>query len=348
MLVELAQQIGIDPKKVSVSRGGIFHSPCPYCGGKDRFTILEKEGWYWCRQCKKGGDAIQFCRDFLGISFYDALRRVGRESETNWCSPFRSSVQSGFVPVKTEKPLSVWQSQARPFVSKCHQRMLADSNSLKKLLDRGFDRSSLERYQLGWNQDNQLDRRPDWGVELEFKANGKEKMLWLPRGIVIPYLNGNEVIKIKIRRADWHPDDEWPKYIEVTGSMKTPSIFGDEGSNFGILVESELDAMLIQQVAGDLCYSIAIGGCGKKPDQQAHRFLGNLSGILFSLDFDEAGKKVYEFWRSTYPKLRPWIVPRGKSPGDALKLGVDLREWIIDGLKDVFQQEVRDGRKRTR
>ena len=45
------------------------------------------------------------------------------------------------------------------------------------------------------------------------------------------------------------------------------------------------------------------------------------------------GKKAYKFWRDTYPHVQPWPVPRGKSPGDAFKEGVNLRLWIEAGLK---------------
>jgi hypothetical protein len=33
-----------------------------------------------------------------------------------------------------------------------------------------------------------------------------------------------------------------------------------------VIVEAELDAMLIQHYAADLCCCMAIGGAGKKPD----------------------------------------------------------------------------------
>lgn len=56
--------------------------------------------------------------------------------------------------------------------------------------------------------------------------------------------------------------------------------------------------------------------------------------FLFALDFDDAGKKMYQFWKQTYPQLKSWPVPIAKSPGDAFKAGMDLRQWILLGLKD--------------
>jgi hypothetical protein len=39
MLLGLVHQMGINPKRVSSTKGGEYKSPCPSCGGKDRFTI---------------------------------------------------------------------------------------------------------------------------------------------------------------------------------------------------------------------------------------------------------------------------------------------------------------------
>ncbi|MES2344647.1 MAG: primase-helicase zinc-binding domain-containing protein [Chlamydiota bacterium] len=65
-LLHFAQELGISPKRIASTCGGEYHSPCPKCGGKDRFIIWKETGRYWCRQCDLKGDSIQFCRDFFG------------------------------------------------------------------------------------------------------------------------------------------------------------------------------------------------------------------------------------------------------------------------------------------
>jgi hypothetical protein len=60
---------------------------------------------------------------------------------------------------------------------------------------------------------------------------------------------------------------------------------------------------------------MALGGAGKKPDLATHNILKTASNLLFALDFDEAGRKAFQFWRSTYPTLRAWPVPIEKSEG---------------------------------
>lgn len=70
---------GTTLKKVANTSGSEYAGPCPWCGGKDRFRAWLKEGRYWCRQCNRKGDAIQFLMDFCGLNFRDACRAVGRE-----------------------------------------------------------------------------------------------------------------------------------------------------------------------------------------------------------------------------------------------------------------------------
>ncbi|MDY7038361.1 MAG: helicase, partial [Thermodesulfobacteriota bacterium] len=68
-----------EPRKVSAAKGGEYQSACPGCGdggkGKksNRFHVWPEanhgEGSYWCRQCGRAGDLIQFLRDFEGFGY---------------------------------------------------------------------------------------------------------------------------------------------------------------------------------------------------------------------------------------------------------------------------------------
>ncbi|MCY3975357.1 MAG: hypothetical protein OXF02_07445 [Simkaniaceae bacterium] len=57
-----------------------YASACPKCGGDDRFVLWPFKGRcgrFWCRRCYYKGDGINFCRDQLGDSFGQALKRLG-------------------------------------------------------------------------------------------------------------------------------------------------------------------------------------------------------------------------------------------------------------------------------
>jgi DNA primase len=102
------------------------------------------------------------------------------------------------------------------------------------------------------------------------------------------------------------------------------------------VVESELDAILIHQEAGDLVGVVAMGSAQAKPDRETHEHLARSSRILLCLDADEAGARAARrFWRPTYGdgKVRRWPVPLGKDPGEALGKGLSVRAWIEAGLQ---------------
>ena len=137
-----------------------------------------------------------------------------------------------------------------------------------------------------------------------------------------------ELSKLKIRRSDWKVGDKLPKYVEISGSMQSPSVYGEAKSQPIVVVESEIDAILLQQCAGDLCCSMALGGASKRPDADGHRLLVNAPLIVFSLDVDSAGAVAYRWWKEVYPRVKLCPPPIGKSPGDAFLHGIDLRGWI--------------------
>lgn len=332
-LLELVSELNLVSRRSSVTKGGEYHSACPGCGGKDRFILWPEQGRYWCRQCDKKGDTIQFCRDFLGMDYRSACAKAGIEPKKMEVSSYSLPFRQEFSPEPAGIPSEIWQKKAKEFALLCHDSLLKNDEAIQLLSKRGLSLSTIREFCLGWNPMMYSIPLNEWDLPVSLKEDGKERRLWLPKGIVIPVILNGAVIKLKIRRNDWHMEDHLPKYVEVSGSMKCPAVYGHMELNTILVVEAELDAILIQQHASDLCCCMAIGGAGKKPDLDSDRLLRRVDRILFSLDFDEAGKKAYKFWRSTYAKLKPWPAPKGKSPGDACVDGVDLRHWVESGIR---------------
>jgi len=334
-LIELAQECGVRPIKVASTEGGEYHSACPICGGKDRFIIQplwKGKGRYYCRQCDRKGDAIQFCREFLGMDYRSACAKVGEEPKTTF-SPRRSE-RVIFMPEITPLPPHTWQEKAKHFMVASHQQLMRDIEGVQLLKNRGFSVETMRSFSLGWNPSDLFFSYSEWGLPPAFHEDNREKKLHIPRGIVIPAMRDSEVIKLKIRCISSSPGEQpQKKYSQVPGGMKSPALYGTAGKSAIVLVESELDAMLVIQQAGDMCSCMAICGSTNKPDSVSDTILKKASLVLFALDFDEAGKKAYQFWKSTYPNLKPWPVPSEKSPGDAHLVGYSLREWILNGLK---------------
>lgn len=71
ILAQLSINVPNDPKK---------HSPCPICGGKDRFRFDDRDGhgsWF-CNQCEPhAGDGFKLVMNSKVLAFPEALTTVG-------------------------------------------------------------------------------------------------------------------------------------------------------------------------------------------------------------------------------------------------------------------------------
>lgn len=357
MIEQLVQQRGLKAVKVAGTHGGEYACPCPACGGKDRFRFWPAQGeggtWY-CRQCGKGGDCIQFLRDFEGLSYAEACRRLGRERAPLPTSimPRRERARE-WTPAEASLPCPAWREHAAKLLDYAHQRLLDDDVQLMRLAMRGIERVAVERYRLGWlpgekGKDGYHRDRGAWGLPPETNARGRKKSLWIPSGLVIPALDDDgAVLRLRIRRdeearARFGAD---MKYVVVPGSSMRPLLLRPEARAF-VVVESELDAIACAaaaEAAGLDVGAFAAGTSLGRPDTVAHAVLRRALCILVALDFDQpdaqgqrAGARGMPFWAQTYRTARRWPVPSGKDPGDAVREGWNIADWLRIGLPPVF------------
>lgn len=320
---------GLTPEKATSTHDGEYHSHCPSCGETAKFTIYEKNNRYYCSQCQRRGDPLQYFRDFHALSYKEARRQLGKTPgktpHTQLWRPLPS-----FAPLTAELPNPVWQQQASNFVTSRHKRLLATPSALNFLFERGFTLGTMQTFCLGWNPTSLWVPRSTWGL-----AGHSNKKLLLPKGLVIPTFDptSQQLVKIRVRREDWEADT-LPKYVELSGGMKAPGIYGDPAGKPLVILESELDAMLVQQFAGDVCCPIALGSTSKRPDQLCHKLLTDAPLILFAIDVNQTGATAFRWWRKIYPGIIIWPPLAAKTPGDVLNMGGDLRRWVLDGVRE--------------
>ena len=106
-ILALLEEKNITTRRVSGNKGGEYHSSCPGCGGDDRFHTWPAQnngrGSWWCRKCGKGGDAIQFLREFSGMSFKDACSRLGiKKTAGNYRRSWKAAPVPPRQPAKKE------------------------------------------------------------------------------------------------------------------------------------------------------------------------------------------------------------------------------------------------------
>lgn len=326
-LIYLAQEAGLNPKFVAQTHGGEHHCACPKCGGKDRFILQPNRpqkncvGYYFCRQCKIFGDTIQFGKDFLNLPFNEAVLRAGGTQPERVLIPYKPTEDAPHLT--TSKTASeAWLTKATEFIEQAHSNLLLQADILASLERRGIPRNAVIKYKIGWHAETQ--HQSGWGTD---------KDVWLPKGIVIPLMKQEKVTGIKIRRADYKEGDTLGKYIVVAGGSDGFSIYGKiKGHAVLATVESELDAIALQNAVEDTCCTIAIGGNNKNPTFLVDHLARKAPHLLVIPDNDDGGMIMTTKWLGLYPHARIHKVPFGKDVGEAVQQGLQLREWLSSAI----------------
>ncbi len=357
-ILEAAGHVGLELKKVSSSKGGEWAGPCPSCGGTDRFRVWPADrgggGSYWCRQsgngCGAWGDLVQFLVDFCGYRYRDAFKAAGREMPENWRPSSGDPAghkreKQEYKPRVYETPVETWRMKAGAFLEKAREEIKKKEEALLYLERRGLDLGAVEGFGLGWfsgeNEKPCMFRpRESWGLPTVIKkSNGRKKMLWIPRGLVIPCFKNGEVYRIRIRRpAEDLTRETDSKYYIIPGSGMDAMGFNPDRKAF-VVVESELDGMLVARKAGSLAGVVALGAAQNKPGSSVYHRLQNALRVLVALDFDTPGMKAWNWWEKTFRNARYWPVPDGKDPGEAYEKGVNIKDWVSQGLPPAITMD---------
>lgn len=326
-ILELIQANAGQLQKQATTNGVEYTGACPWCGNQDRFSVWPEIGRYWCRTCGKTGDEIQYLIDRRGLSFKEACLLLGRHAGPRKHSPLSAPA---WLPAEAKAPREYWQMKARNFLTIAINTLWSkQAEPIRAWLkaEKGLSDATIKKSMLGYTPMDIDEPRCSWGLEPLLKG-GTEKSQWIPKGLVIPLIKNNKVIRLRIMRDN--PGDE-PHYVVISGSSSAPLIIG-QNKDAIVIVESELDSWLLSQEAGDLCTVVALGNAQAKPDIETDKLLQDALVILISLDKDDAWAKAsWSFWRDNYQAKR-WPTIKGKDASEARLKGLDLRTWIITGL----------------
>lgn len=328
-----------------------WEGPCPRCGGSKRCIAWIHQDIFKCRECDYKGDLITWLRDQEGLSCKDAHHRAGRDCHNSACPawdkcrgivtdlPRHNTSQTAIVPqpraivaaptTAPDQPQALWQQHAAKLADWAHDQLLANHDQLAYLESRGLDYGAVIRYRLGWIPADLYRPRAAWGLPAELRDNGQPKKLWIPVGITIPMYNGDQVHRIRIRRPVVQGGET--RYYWLPGSGNDTFTL-DRGHFAAVVVESDLDALLLDHLAGDIVNTVSLGTCSARPKGHTADMLKACPAILVALDSDQAGAAAFRWWRENYPQAERWPVIGGKDPGEAYQNSVDLRAWILAGL----------------
>lgn len=314
----------VDLTKTAGTKGGEYHGACPFCGGRDRLAVwpnAAKPGW-WCRQCEKGGDAIQYLRE-SGLSFADACAQLGQRLDSH-----TPRERPAVAPEACEPPCAAWRAAGAAFVL-WSQSQWQDAPRAY-LHSRGLTDKTIAAFGLGYNPAGRWAERAKWGIAPDTSADAKyPDRIWLPQGIVIPeYADGN-LWKIEIRQDN--PRDPDKRYKTITDSANV--LAGADSLQAGkpfMLVEGPIDWLAVSQAAGDLIGVGRVGTSGARRVRWLTR-LAQASTVLVALDADGPGDTASAYWLDALPNARRWR-PYYADPAQMLEDGADVRGWVLAGL----------------
>lgn len=341
---DLLQLIGHDVtlKRKGSTNGGEYAGPCPFCGGRDRFLVWPNHpdgGQWWCRKCDKTGDAIAYLVERGELTPSEAGRiRRGEDPARPW--PVKRTTSPAIPaprhPERLQPPGPEWQSAARDFVARCELALWAPGGerALAWLRGRGVTDDTIKTAGLGYHDADRYGDPAAWGLDRE--------SLWLPRGIVIPWVICGTLWRVNIRRPAGDPKYFSPAGF-VTGLYNADALTTTRPA---ILVEGEFDALTLGQVAGDVVTPVATGSTdgGRRP-----RWIAAMAicpEVLVAYDADDAGEKAAAWWTGVLSNGRRWR-PLWEDANAMQQAGADVRAWVMAALdpKPSEPSELAEARK---
>jgi DNA primase len=336
-------------KHVASTNGGEYAGSCPWCAGTDRFRVWPEDGEqgrYWCRMCGRSGDAITYVRERRGLSFQEACEVVGAveklDTSTRRGSAPRSSMPGDALPPAPPTPITLtppgetWQSQGRQFIQECEAALWSDDGgtALDWLRGRGLTDDTIRAAQLGFNGDDKYQSPETWGRPADAKR------IWLPRGIVIPWLVDGGLWRVNIRRPLPKGSDD-VKYIGPAGSSN--ALYGAEALSItkpAVLLEGEIDALSVQQCAGVLITAVATGSTGGARRTRWIAALALSPLVLVMFDSDKPGDEAAKYWCDMLPDAHRWR-PDWGDVNAMLQDGADIRALVSSGIEHYGASDVR-------
>ena len=217
-IIDVIAQYGIDLRR----SGSAFTGRCPFHTdhGRANLTAYPRSGRWVCFRCDARGDAIGFIQQIEGVSFREAVVRLG----------------GGFTPptvgrtkAASRKPAATRRATFRPIDTEVltaalelySNRLMAEQPALDYLGSRGFGRELLERERVGFAAGGELVPYLVWRG-LSAQRARRAGLLDADRREV---LHGRIVFaEVRQGRPVWfigrvlEPSPEVPRYLGLAGS----------------------------------------------------------------------------------------------------------------------------------
>ncbi len=316
-------------KRKASTGGGEWKGPCPFCGGKDRFSVQPYRpggGHWYCRGCDKHGDAITYIMERDRVAFKEAceMLRLDLPRETKSSNRVtmteRAKVRVEHDQVALTDPN--WARQASAFVQECLPNINgADTRGFQYWQHRGLTRDVIIEHELGFNP---RTIQAYWGAT----------KVWLPRSNVIPHKIQGRYWNIRLRRLDGDLNDGDSKYISPAGGAS--GLYRGDRLFFGctaVICEGEIDALSILVGAPDLVHRFALVPVATGSTTGARlldsiAWLAKADRVILAFDADSSGDQQANWWIERFHGRSVRLRPTQHDVNEMLQLGVDIEAWL--------------------
>lgn len=310
-------------------KGRWYFWPCPF--HQDRHPSLaatsDNDRWF-CFSCRRGGGQAAWYRDYRHTNLPASDKKP--LAATHFAS----------LPVETNQPPNeIWQIRAFTLIAEFQQKLWTMTGKPGRwhLYARGLKGLVIDPFQLGYNPYDRFEPLEDWGLE---PHSASERSVYIPAGVCIPWVIGDQVWKINFRRLG----DKTPKYMQIKGSRS--GLFGADtlkDHDIAFMVEGEFDALLLEQEAGDLIGVATLGSASSRNlDGRWLSYLLRCQRIVLVGDNDPAGLDWVKSIGSLSRRLCWTKVPAGKDITEYWRKGGDLKKWVAALLSEIHASQNRE------
>ncbi len=363
-------------RSVKLRRAGTnFLGLCPFHNEKTpSFNVSPARGTYHCFGCGAGGSAIRFVMEHDGLSFVEAVKRLGdaagiRIEEDVWDANAEAEAKQRALLLKANKEAAAWFH----LLLMKHQIATPAREYLKS---RGINGEMAKRWQMGYAPENRAFYR-EWMAEHrlseqilvdagifsvadqdEHGRGGRSYPRWRHR-LMFPIRNDNgDVIAFSGRILD--PEQKGGKYVnspETALFNKSRVLFGfDKSKRFiskagqAIICEGQIDMIMIFEAG----LQNVVAGQGTAFTEQHAKMLKRLCNeVILCYDSDAAGRKAaeraFELLSPHGLSVRVAALPQGEDPDSLIReQGADALRSIVDAAPEFLEHQIRHLRASTK
>ncbi|CCK82919.1 DnaB-like helicase C-terminal domain protein [Lactobacillus equicursoris 66c] len=300
-------------------KGGSGMYVCPFCGsgehskGTGAFSVKDQQFWK-CFSCGRSGDVFDLVGKKEGIDNKEEQRK--RVIDIIGGDPVPSGIELP-APARNTPPLPKKEKveEAKRNIKLWHSRV--DSTAAQAYLkDRGFTEQTINKFNLGWDDQQQA--------------------------ITIPYPGKAYWTKRRISPGELGKYDK-PK-SEDLGSEPIFNESALQQSEPVFVCEGQLNAISIEQAGG---HAIALGGTSGTANLMRYLQKNNCEApLILSFDNDEAGKKASQSLAWDLNEKNIKYVP-GKFDFDANDCNDinELLQKVPDKLAELIEKNNKEAEK---